>query len=69
MTFAKNRTYGVPKICRNGNESAFGQNIGNSYKFPIKKEKFGYISKYNTTPHRLFEYNTWNTGCPTKGIV
>ena len=35
MTFAKNRTYRAPEICRNGNESTFRQNIGHS-EFPCK---------------------------------
>ena len=30
MTFAKDRTYRAPEICRNGNESTFRQNIGHS---------------------------------------
>ena len=48
MTFAKKSTNREPEICRNGNESTFRQNIGNSASFPGNIVQ---ISLFDTEPH------------------
>ena len=48
MTFTKKWTNREPEICRNGNESTFGQNIGHSASFPGKSVQ---IPIFDTPTH------------------